>query len=77
MDTSGLGNMVFGYFSVMVSREIATRIGDVFQLITDRRLDFPDDRDQILLGRSIAESGQNVTAQLVESLIPPSFSSSR
>jgi len=70
VDLYSLGNIVFGYYSVVVNGFAAHRIADVFQFLEDFRLDYPDDAAQIDLGRNIADSGQNVSAHLVESLVP-------
>lgn len=77
MDLYGLGNIAFGYYSVVINRWAAHRIADAYQFREEFRLDYPDDSSQIDLGRNIANSGASVTAQLIESLIPTGFRSSR
>lgn len=73
MDLYGLGNIMFGYYSIAVYEIVARAIGHAFQLVEDHRLDFPDDQSQIILGRAIAKSGLAASAGLVEQLIPSDF----
>ena len=77
MDTSGLGNIMYGYFSIFIDDWAAHGIAHIIQLKEDHRLDFPDDGSQIDLGRSIAESGDYITADVIRSSIPTDFISSK
>jgi hypothetical protein len=76
MDQNGLGNILFGYYSLLLPKMIDHWIGHADQLWEDHRFDFPDDRSQMDLGRGIALSGEPVTPGLIESLIPSGFTSS-
>lgn len=77
MDKSGLGNVVFGYFTVRVNVWLPTQllIGTIMQGINEdsagQFIDNPDDISQVQLGNAIAEYTQDATdvsAELVMTL---------
>ncbi len=77
MDRYGLGNVLYGYFSIVVNEWTSHTIADIIQWNEDQMLNPQDDEDQSDLGRSIATSGQYVSASLVQSLIPTDFTNSK
>ncbi|MCD8527021.1 SH3 domain-containing protein, partial [Candidatus Woesebacteria bacterium] len=78
MDLYGLGNVAFGFYSTLATTEwTAYRIADYYQFREEGRLDYPDDRSQIALGRAISLANSPIYPWLVESVIPDNFVSSR
>ncbi len=77
MDLSGLGNVIFGYFSAKFPSASVHNFADLEQFFKEWRLDPADDSNQINLGRAIYSSNQPITASLVNSLIPTNFVSSK
>jgi hypothetical protein len=77
MDTSGIGNVVFGYYSLVIPKWGAHRIGDVFQWVKERRFDYLDDRSQIDWGREIGHEGDYTHPSIVRRMIPSDFVNSR
>jgi hypothetical protein len=77
MDSNGLGNVVYGYYSVVVPKWASHRIADIDQILEDGRPDFVDDASQIDWGRAIGNYGDYVTASGIAGVIPSSFVSSK